>query len=65
MLVNRESEQMTFSAKFDALLQSKVAAGAQGGRATSAVDRIASADKQLREQATSFTTSSLKSTPLF
>jgi hypothetical protein len=32
MLVNRQSEQMTFSTKVDALLQSKVAARAQGIR---------------------------------
>ena len=30
MLVNRESEQMAFSTKVDALLQSKVAAQAEG-----------------------------------
>src|SRR5262245_762158 len=33
MLFNRESEQMTFSTKFDALSQSNVAAWAQGIRA--------------------------------
>ena len=43
---------MTFSAKFDALLQSKVAASAQGMRASSAVNNGASGDKPLHEQTT-------------
>ena len=52
MLVNRESEQMTFSTKFDALLQSKVAACAQGIGSASVVNKGATSDKQVREQAT-------------
>jgi hypothetical protein len=49
MLVNRESEQMTFSTKFDALLQSKVAARAQVVKATGVANMRASADNQLRD----------------